>query len=57
MNLLVDAVSKRKWWFVGGFLTGLGLYMGYHSYFAAQRASAAMARQAASLRMPTISGV
>jgi len=54
---LLDDINKRKWWFFGGFMTGLTLYVAYHGYFAAQKAKAVLSAQAASMRMPTISGV
>jgi len=54
---LLDDINKRKWWFFGGFMTGLTLYVAYHGYFAAQKAQAVFSAQAARMRMPTISGV
>lgn len=57
MGSLLDDIQKRKWWFFGGFITGLTLYVSYQGYFAAQKAKAVLSAQAASMRMPTISGV
>jgi hypothetical protein len=57
MGSLLDDINKRKWWFFGGFITGLTLYVSYQGYFAAQKAKAVFSEQAARMRMPTISGV